>query len=187
MSTTSATTGPAAGQPPAVPGPTPGGSATAETVTCTGGTPPAYTADRGLTDELQAVTEEMKRLEPKVSIVLTFATAVIAGVALLPKMPVTALVLASVAMTATLISTALAMVVVTPRLDRSRASSFTRWAKTPPEEIPAALAVDQRTQRLHKLSKLCEWKMNLLIWANVAVFVAIVAVGLAAIITQFAA
>ncbi|WP_158515438.1 hypothetical protein [Kitasatospora sp. MBT63] len=56
-----------------------------------------------------------------------------------------------------------------------------------PEEIPAALAVDQRAERLHKLSRLCEWKMTLLIWANVSSILAIGAIGLAAILTKFAA
>ncbi|MEV7775459.1 Pycsar system effector family protein [Kitasatospora sp. NPDC086791] len=129
----------------------------------------------------------MARVEPKAGLVLTFATAVIAGIALLPKMPLAALILAATGLTATLLATALAIVVVMPRLDRSRTSSFTRWAAMSPEEIPAAVAVDRRAQRLHQISKLCEWKMILLIWASASVFIAIAAVGAAALVTQFAA
>ncbi|MFJ5926538.1 Pycsar system effector family protein [Kitasatospora sp. NPDC092948] len=146
-----------------------------------------YTADRGLADELAAVTGDLLRTEPKSGAVYTTATAVIAGIALMPKMPPTALALASIGMAATLVATVLATLVVTPRLDRSRSTSFTRWAVMRPEEIPAALAVDQRPERLHKLSKLCEWKMTLLIWANVGSIASIVSLGLAAIITKFAA
>ncbi|MER5638163.1 Pycsar system effector family protein [Kitasatospora sp. NPDC002227] len=187
MSATNATTGQAAGQTPTVPNPTPSGSATAETTAGVGGTPSAYTTDHALADELAAVTGDLLRTEPKSSLIFTSATAAIAGIALMPKMPPAALVLASVGMAATLVATVLATVVVTPRLDRTRSTSFTRWAAMRPEEIPAALAVDHRAERLHKLSRLVEWKMTLLIWANVSSILAIVAIGLAAIITKFTA
>ncbi|WP_043463824.1 Pycsar system effector family protein [Kitasatospora sp. MBT66] len=181
------TTDRTAAQTPALPNPAPSDPVTEATTASASGAPSAYTADQGLADELAAVTGDLLRVEPKSGLVFTSATAVIAGVALMPKMPPGALVLASVGMAATLVATVLATLVVTPRLDRSRSTSFTRWAVMRPEEIPAALAVDKRPERLHKLSRLCEWKMRLLIWANASSIASIVAIGLAAIITKFAA
>ncbi|MFB7673142.1 Pycsar system effector family protein [Kitasatospora purpeofusca] len=148
---------------------------------------PAYSADRGLDIELAAVTTDLARTDPKAGLIQALCAAVIASVALFPKMPPAALVLASVGMAAVLSSAALSVLAVMPRLNRSRSNSFTRWAKATPGEIRADAAVDRRPERLRDLSRLCERKMVLLLWASISSFVGIAAVGLAAIITQVAA
>ncbi|MFB8236242.1 Pycsar system effector family protein [Kitasatospora purpeofusca] len=148
---------------------------------------PAYNTDRGLDLELAAVTTDLGRTEPKAGLILTLCTAVIAGVALLPKLSALALVLAAIGMAAILGSAALSVLVVMPRLDRSRTTGFTRWAREEPEQIRAAVAVDRRPERIRALSQICEWKMNLLVWASASTFIGIAAVGLAAIVTKVAA
>ncbi len=159
---------------------------TASTGTDTGETPSVYSAHHGLDVELAAVTADIGRTDSKASLILTMGTVLIAGIALLGKMPPVALALAAIGTAAMVGSAILSILVVMPRLDKTRSNSFTRWADLEAHQILDAVATDQRPHRLRELSRLCERKMTYLVWASRLSLVSIVSTSAAAILTAAA-
>ncbi|MGW3077856.1 Pycsar system effector family protein [Kitasatospora sp. NPDC001132] len=150
-------------------------------------TTPMSALDQALDRELAAVSADIARTDSKASMLLGLIGVLIAGVAALGQAPTSALALAAAAIAAAVASALLSLLVVMPRLNRTRSDGFSRWARCPdPAAIREALAHDVRPARLHVLSVLCERKMRLLQWAARLALVAVLAVSAAALLSAAA-
>ncbi|MER8188191.1 Pycsar system effector family protein [Kitasatospora sp. NPDC094015] len=148
-------------------------------------TAPTSALDRALDRELTSVSADVARTDGKASLLLALTGGTLfAGATALGKASAAAITLAAAGITAAAASALLALLVVTPKLDSTRAHGFSRWATCTPDEIRDALADDDRgPARLHALSALCERKMRLLQWASRAAAVAVLTVSAAAVLS----
>ncbi|MGH4028510.1 Pycsar system effector family protein [Actinomycetota bacterium Odt1-20B] len=119
--------------------------------------------DLALDADLAHVSTEIARADQKAALLIGLAGAGLAVVAAAVRdyqLPVASQVIGGAGVAAFLAAIVTLLLVVRPNTSGGAPAGWPRWATCTPEQVLEHLAVDQRAERLCRLSRLCARKMR---------------------------